>query len=64
MLSGATCFADTVSNDPSGVAVARVLAYHPHHQKEGYSGNFFGVGVELVFIHTSNKYDSSVVNKK
>ncbi len=33
---------------PSGVAVARVLAYHPHHQKEGYSGNFFGVGVEHV----------------
>ena len=46
MISGATCFADEISNGPTGVAVARVLAYHPHHQKEGYSGNFFGVGVE------------------
>ena len=47
-MSGATCYADVISNDPSGVAVARVLAYHPHHKKEGYSGNFFGVGAEHV----------------
>ena len=48
MVAGSTCYADEISNGPSGVAVARVLAYHPHHQKEGYSGNFFGVGVEHV----------------
>jgi len=46
VMSGPTCLADEFATNPSAIPVIRVLAFHPYHQKEGYSGNFFGVGIE------------------
>ena len=46
VMSGPTCLADEFATNPSAIPVIRVLAFHPYHQKEGYNGNFFGVGIE------------------